>query len=243
MKKKNEEKKNTGKIVLIVVLAAILLAAAALIAVKHSAPAEEPEESPAVEETVKPEASSKPEKKADSKDKDKSKDKSRDKAEAKKDKETAKPEPTVEAQKPAQNSGNNSTVPENNSSNSGAAKPEDTSAKEPEKHIHNWQPVYTTVKHEEKGHMETVTVTPAWDEEEMQWVTICNVCGYEGGDVPDHIILVHDNNGSYHSEQRPTGNIIHHEAVTEQKWIVDSPAYEEQVIDHYYCSCGETKKG
>lgn len=110
-----------------------------------------------------------------------------------------------------------------------------------EEHQHSWTPVYTTVHHEESGHYETVTIQAAYDEQEMMWIAICNVCGYSGTDVPEHIVWDHNNEGSYHSEQVPTGNVIHHDAVTEQKWVVDSPAYDEQVISHYVCSCGQTR--
>ena len=34
---------------------------------------------------------------------------------------------------------------------------------------------------------------------------------------------------------------IHHAAVTEEVWVVDREAYDEQVITGYSCSCGATK--
>lgn len=108
-------------------------------------------------------------------------------------------------------------------------------------HQHSWQPVYKTVHHDEKGHYETVVVQAAWDEQEYELRTVCNACGYMGSDVPEHIMFDHDGAGSYGSIPVATGNTIHHEAVTEQQWVVDAPAYDEQVIDGYKCSCGQEK--
>ena len=34
---------------------------------------------------------------------------------------------------------------------------------------------------------------------------------------------------------------IHHEAVTEQVWVQDTPAYDETIVTGYKCSCGATK--
>lgn len=108
-------------------------------------------------------------------------------------------------------------------------------------HQHNWQAVYMTVHHDEAGHYETVTVQAAWDEQEMRGTYVCNVCGYQGYDADDHILIVHDGAGSYGYIQVPTGKTIHHDAVTEQRWVVDTPAYDEQVITGYKCSCGQEK--
>lgn len=108
-------------------------------------------------------------------------------------------------------------------------------------HQHSWQPTYKTVHHDEKGHYETVVVQAAWDEPEMYYTNVCNVCGYQGYDADDHILLVHNGAGSYHNEGFPTGNTIHHDEVTEQQWVVDTPAYDEQVIAGYKCSCGQEK--
>lgn len=121
-------------------------------------------------------------------------------------------------------------------------------------HTHGWEPVYKTVHHDEVGHYETMTVKDAWDEEITEGVTVCNGCGMEFttteyglGDEPvnaagNHIMDADfdSNCDSYHTFTR-TINTIHHPAVTEQKYIVDKAAYDEQVIDHYECTCGATK--
>jgi hypothetical protein len=45
---------------------------------------------------------------------------------------------------------------------------------------------------------------------------------------------------NYSVEKVKTGT-KHHDAVTETVYVVDQAAYDEQVIDHYECSCGATK--
>ena len=50
--------------------------------------------------------------------------------------------------------------------------------------------------------------------------------------------------GGYHSEWKKvqTGtNKINHEAVYENKWVVDKSAWTETVTTGYKCSCGATK--
>ena len=111
-------------------------------------------------------------------------------------------------------------------------KPED----KPQKHEHNW--VAKTIHHEEKGHWEDVLVQPAWDEKEMMEVNVCNQCGSIITSA-NSISHYKENRGcsGYHGELRPTGNVIHHEAVYNKEWIIDQDAWDET---YYVCSeCGE----
>lgn len=220
MENQNKKKKTAITIILI----AVLIAALALVAVACSftgSQAEEPEESASPTESAEPaDASPKPA-------------------------STAKPAATAAPASTAAPGETGSTGVTNTgstgSTNTGSTDTANGNQDKEEEHQHSWTPVYTTVHHEESGHYETVTIQAAYDEQEMMWETVCNVCGRRGGDVPEHIIWDHNNEGSYHSEQVPTGNVIHHDAVTEQKWVVDSPSYDEQVISHYVCSCGQTR--
>lgn len=132
-----------------------------------------------------------------------------------------------------------------------------------ELHTHDYNiPVYKTIHHDEVGHMETVTVQEAWDEEVVETEEVWEAavqcsCGErftetEYGSIEKALdaLTEHtfDNWGSgtcqnYHSDDRKVtvthpAETVHHEAVTEQKYIVDAAAYDEQVIDHYKCSCG-----
>lgn len=116
-------------------------------------------------------------------------------------------------------------------------------------HTHSWVEQTTTVTHEAAGHYETVVVKDAWDEPvyEIQVRSICNVCGQDvTGNAAEHAKAhaLAGEGGGHHTEpiQVQTGT-IRHEAVTEQVWVEDSPAYEETVgTGSYICSaCGATK--
>ena len=147
-----------------------------------------------------------------------------------------------------------SSKPSNSSSNnSGSSKPSNNSGSnssnsKPAEHTHNWVAQYKTVNVLEKGHNEQVLVKDAWDEQvpikEMKELTFCNDCGADiTGFASDHIL-----NGTcrrYHTDWREvtTGyNTVHHEAVYETRYVVDSPATTKQELTGYKCSgCGKTK--
>lgn len=138
------------------------------------------------------------------------------------------------------NTGSSSKPSNNNSSNSNNSKPAE--------HTHNWVAQYKTVNVPEKGHNEQVLVQAAYDEQvpvtEMKEFSICNNCGADiTGFASEHIL-----NGTcrrYHFEWREvvTGyNTIHHDAVYETRYVVDSPATTKQELTGYKCSgCGKTK--
>lgn len=107
-------------------------------------------------------------------------------------------------------------------------------------HQHNWQPVYKTVHHDEVGHYETVVVQAAWDEPVFESHAICSGCGAWIDNNLDHIFDCGEYGSGYSVHEVQTGT-VHHDAVTEQRWIVDTPAYDEQVITGYKCSCGQEK--
>lgn len=118
----------------------------------------------------------------------------------------------------------------------------------PAEHTHNWVAQYKTVNVPEQGHNEQVLVQAAYDEQvpitEMKEHSICNQCGADiTGFASEHIL-----NGTcrrYHSELREvvTGyNTVHHDAVYETRYVVDSPATTKQELTGYKCSsCGKTK--
>lgn len=121
-------------------------------------------------------------------------------------------------------------------------------------HTHTWVEVYKDVYHAEEGHYENVLVKEAWTESvpvyEEQARSICNGCGKDiTGNPWDHIeeqaLAGNYACGGYHTEwkQVQTGtNTINHDAVYEQKWIVDKQAWTEKVLSGYKCSsCGATK--
>ena len=88
-------------------------------------------------------------------------------------------------------------------------------------------PTYTTVNHPEQGHYETQVVTPAWDEA----VYAERIVGLGTGRIynsleewGNHI----DEDGNY-AVKRVQVDTIHHEAETQQVWVVDQQAWTETV--------------
>lgn len=112
---------------------------------------------------------------------------------------------------------------------------------------------YKTVNVPEKGHNEQVLVQAAYDEQvpitEMKEFSICNQCGADiTGDPWGHLeqsAVNGGNCGGYHSEWREvvTGyKTVHHEAVYETRYVVDSAATTKQELTDYKCSgCGKTR--
>lgn len=128
-----------------------------------------------------------------------------------------------------------------NSSNSNSSKPAE--------HTHNWVAQYKTVNVPEKGHNEQVLVQAAYDEQvpikEMQEFTFCSTCG---ANITSHAVEHLENSlncQGYYTDWREvtTGyNTVHHEAVYETRYVVDSPATTKQELTGYKCSsCGKTK--
>jgi len=124
-------------------------------------------------------------------------------------------------------------------------------------HTHNWVAQTKTVHHDEVGHYETVVVQAAYDEEveNITYRSICNRCGMDTtgfevqhatevipGEYDEYGIPVPKCGGSWALNPVTTYKTVHHDAVTEQKWVVDKAAYDETVTTGYKCSgCGATK--
>lgn len=156
---------------------------------------------------------------------------------------------TSSSSKPSNSSSNNSSSskPSNNSgSNSNNSKPAE--------HTHNWVAQYKTVNVPEKGHNEQVLVQAAYDEQvpvtEMKAHDICSSCGADltGTDISSHVyqhMINGDDKGGHYTEWRETVvgyKTVHHDAVYETRYVVDSPATTKQELTGYKCSsCGKTK--
>ena len=150
-----------------------------------------------------------------------------------------------------------SSKPSNSGNNSGSSKPSNnsgsnSSSSKPAEHKHDWVAQYKTVNVPEKGHNEQVLVQAAYDEQvpitEMREFSICNVCGADITNNTTSHTKAHalaGEGGGYHSEWREvvTGyNTVHHDAVYETRYVVDSPATTKQELVGYKCSgCGKTK--
>ena len=141
-----------------------------------------------------------------------------------------------ETTKPATNSGSNK-----DNSNKTETKPV---------HQHNYVAQTHVVHHEATGHNEQYVIQDAWDEqvttyEDYPW-DCCNVCGADctadpGGHAYQHAIK--GEGGGHHTEydSRPVTKTVHHDAVYGTRWVQDTEAYDETVVDGYVCSCGARK--
>lgn len=161
--------------------------------------------------------------------------------------------------------GNGSSSGSNNGGSSSSGNNGNISTPDTPSHTHNWKPVYgSPIHHEAVTHDEDrwVVDKPAWKEAVYKNIYICRHCRdgrcdrckslgitqYEYENIADfdaHQDACLDENGScfsfltyekidhyiYHDEEG------HNETIT----IVDKEAWDEQVIDHYECDCGETK--
>lgn len=148
--------------------------------------------------------------------------------------------------KPSNSSSNNSSSskPSNNNGSS-------SNNSKPAEHKHDWVAQYKTVTVPEKGHNEQVLVQAAYDEPTYgyEYHSFCNTCGLDltaNGINDSQHVKQHMLNGEGGSTtQKPvkvqTGT-IHHEAVYETRYVVDSPATTKQELVGYKCSsCGKTK--
>ena len=156
----------------------------------------------------------------------------------------SKKDTTASTTNTSSNKNNTSSSKPSNSSNSSNSNSSNLA-----EHTHNWVALYKTVNVPEKGHNEQVLVQAAYDEQVPQYQylerSICNQCG---ADITENYIEhfeANDDCSGYHSEWREvvTGyNTIHHDAVYETRYVVDSPATTKQELAGYKCSgCGKTK--
>ena len=166
---------------------------------------------------------------------------------------------TSSSSKPSNSGSNNSNTskPSNNSSNnSSSSKPSNNSGSnsnnsKPAEHTHDWVAQYKTVTVPEKGHNEQVLVQDAYDEPTYgyEYHSFCNTCGLDltangindAQHVKQHMLNGEGGSATQKSVEVQTGT-IHHEAVYETRYVVDSPATTKQELTGYKCSsCGKTK--
>ena len=171
------------------------------------------------------ESSKKNDKKDDKKDnkQDEKKDSKKDdkKEDKKEETSTTSSETTV-----TPTTGTNSTETQNNNSSSVTNTPTiNTTPSTPAP-----QPIYQTIHHDEVGHWETQVIQEAWDEP----VYARKIIGNQTGRVYESTaeFFNQDEDGSYHVGDVQVGT-THHEAVTQQVWVVDQAAWDETVIVGY----------
>lgn len=93
------------------------------------------------------------------------------------------------------------------------------------------QPIYQTIHHDEVGHWETQVIAEAWDEPVYERKIIGNNTGTI---YPNVNAFIENENGDegYHVGDVQVGT-THHDAVTQQVWVVDQYAWDETIIVGY----------
>ena len=119
------------------------------------------------------------------------------------------------------------TEPQNNNNNSSVINTPTTNTTPPQPEP---QPIYQTIHHDEVGHWETQVISEAWDEP----VYARKIIGNQTGRVYESTaeFFNQDEDGSYHVGDVQVGT-THHDAVTQQVWVVDQYAWDETVIVGY----------
>lgn len=149
---------------------------------------------------------------------------------------------TDSGKKSAQSSGaSNQTKPASAAGSKGTDSSSGT-ANKPAAHTHTWvKYVANTIQHKEEGHYETKVVKAAYDEPQYSAKVVCG-CGkafdtveeWADHQIDDDCIL------GYSVKSVEVGK-IHHDAETTQVWVVDKPAYTENVYGERCSGCGATK--
>ena len=93
------------------------------------------------------------------------------------------------------------------------------------------EPIYQTIHHEEVGHWETQVIAEAWDEPVYERKIIGNNTGTVYASTLEFAGNTNGDEG-YHVGNVQVGT-THHDAVTQQVWVVDQAAWDETVIVGY----------
>lgn len=92
------------------------------------------------------------------------------------------------------------------------------------------QPIYQTIHHDEVGHWETQVISEAWDEPIYERKIIGNQTGRVYNSLDE--FSMQDDDGGYHVGNVQVGT-THHDAITQQVWVVDQYAWDETIIVGY----------
>ena len=93
------------------------------------------------------------------------------------------------------------------------------------------QPIYQTIHHEEVGHWETQVIAEAWDQPIYERKIIGNNTGTVYASTLEFAGNTNGDEG-YHVGNVQVGT-THHEAITQQVWVVDQYAWDETIIVGY----------
>ena len=122
--------------------------------------------------------------------------------------------------------GTTSTEVQNNNNNSSVTTTTNTTPSQPEP-----QPIYQTIHHEEVGHWETQVIAEAWDEPVYERKIIGNNTGTVYASTLEFAGNTNGDEG-YHVGNVQVGT-THHDAVTQQVWVIDQAAWDETIIVGY----------
>ena len=92
------------------------------------------------------------------------------------------------------------------------------------------QPIYQTIHHDAVGHWETQVIQEEWDQPIYERKIIGNQTGRIYNSLAEFDNQRED--GSYHVGDVQVGT-THHDAVTQQVWVVDQEAWDQTVIVGY----------
>ena len=219
----NDRQKKSAKII-----AAILIVAVVLFAVLHVLPKPKINNSAKHETSTEISSSKESSKKNDDKKNQTSKkdDKKKDDTGKKEDKKEDTSTTSETSVTPT--TGTTSTETQNNNTGSSVTNTPttNTTPSQPEP-----QPIYQTIHHEEVGHWETQVVQEAWDEPVYERKIIGNNTGTIYNSVSEWGDNANGDEG-YHVGDVQVGT-THHDAVTQQVWVVDQDAWDETVIVGY----------
>lgn len=93
------------------------------------------------------------------------------------------------------------------------------------------QPIYQTIHHDAVGHWETQVIQEEWDQPIYERKIIGNQTGTIYSNV-DEFAFNTNGDGSYHVGDVQVGT-THHDAVTQEVWVVDQAAWDQTVIVGY----------
>ena len=180
----------------------------------------------AKQETSSETSSSKESSKKNDKKDDKKDNKQSDKKDSKKDdkKEDKKEDTSTTSTETTTTSTTSTETQNNNNSSSVTNTPSTNTTPAP-------QPIYQTIHHDEIGHWETQVIQEAWDEPVYERKIIGNNTGTVYASTLEFAGNTNGDEG-YHVGNVQVGT-THHDAVTQQVWVVDQAAWDETVIVGY----------
>ena len=161
-------------------------------------------------------------KESEKKNKEKKSDEKKDDTKVAEDKKTSEEKTNTESVTNTENTSNVTNQPSESNTNNNTV--EQPSAQKEKK------PIYQTVHYDATGHWETQIISEAYDDPQFEE----RVVGISSGHIYDSANDFIKNgdlygDGNYALRQVQVGS-VHHDAVTTQVWVEDSPAHDEQVL-------------